>query len=78
MSKKKRARSDVAKDLWVAPNFSLKDRDGKRAWDHRHVADPSSARFLELADIALGNRRSEAKKKKAKASEPGRMGHHSG
>jgi hypothetical protein len=53
---------DLSKDLWVAPQFSLKGRDGNRAWDHRHVGDPNSARFLELADIALGVHKRELRK----------------
>ncbi|HWG49775.1 MAG TPA: hypothetical protein VN669_08780, partial [Candidatus Acidoferrales bacterium] len=54
---------DLSKDLWISPRFSLKGQNGDRAWDHRQVGNPGSARFLELADIALGMRKPESKKK---------------
>ncbi len=65
---KKRDEVDLSRDLWVSPRFRMKGRDGERAWDHRHVGDPSSARFLELADIALGLKKREPRKKVASAS----------
>lgn len=64
---RKRNDLDLSRDLWVSPRFSLKGRDGERAWDHRHVGDPNSARFLELADVALGLKKPEPKKKAASA-----------
>jgi hypothetical protein len=54
---------DLSKDLWISPRFSLKGQNGDRAWDHRQVGNPGSARFLELADIALGTRKPEPPKK---------------
>jgi hypothetical protein len=54
---------DLSKDLWISPRFSLKGQNGDRAWDHRQVGNPGSARFLELADIALGMRKPEPRKK---------------
>lgn len=54
---------DLAKELWISPRFSLKGQNGERAWDHRQVGNPGSARFLELADIALGTRKPEPRKK---------------
>jgi hypothetical protein len=56
---------DLSKDLWISPRFSLKGQNGDRAWDHRQTGSPGSARFLELADIALGTRKPEARKKKS-------------
>jgi hypothetical protein len=63
--KKSRTTSDedISKDLWISPRFSLKGQNGDRAWDHRQVGNPGSARFLELADIALGTRKPEPRKK---------------
>jgi hypothetical protein len=54
---------DLSKDLWISPRFSLKGQNGDRAWDHRQIGNPGSARFLELADIALGIRKPEPRKK---------------
>jgi hypothetical protein len=54
---------DLSKDLWISPRFSLKGQNGDRAWDHRQIGNPGSARFLELADIALGMRKPEPRKK---------------
>ncbi len=54
---------DLSKDLWISPRFSLKGQNRDRAWDHRQVGSPGGARFLELADIALGVRKPEPRKK---------------
>lgn len=73
MSRKKPRTSsdeDISKDLWISPRFSLKGQNGDRAWDHRQVGNPGSARFLELADIALGMRKPQPKKKAAQNSNP--------
>jgi hypothetical protein len=61
---------DISKDLWISPRFTLKGQNGDRAWDHRQVGNPGSARFLELADIALGMRKPESKKKGTHAASP--------
>jgi hypothetical protein len=67
MARKKKIKSapeeDLSKDLWISPRFSLKGQNGDRAWDHRQTGNPGSARFLELADIALGIRKPEPRKK---------------
>jgi hypothetical protein len=67
MARKKKTKSapqeDLSKDLWISPRFSLKGQNGDRAWDHRQTGNPGSARFLELADIALGTRKPEPRKK---------------
>jgi len=52
------------KDLWIAPRYSLKGPAGERAWENRAGGAPSSSRYLELADIALGIKKSGLHKKK--------------
>jgi hypothetical protein len=60
---------DLSKDLWIAPRFNLRGPDGNRAWDNRgNITPTSGARVLELADIALGNKKSSASRKKAAAA----------
>lgn len=54
------------KDLWIAPRYSLKGPAGERAWENRPGGVPNSSRFLELADIALGIKKSSAQKKKGR------------
>lgn len=61
---KTNGKHDAAKDLWVSPRFTLKGENGERAWDHRQVGSPGSGRFLELADIALGTKKAEPRKKR--------------
>ena len=56
---------DLSSQLWISPRFSLKGQNRERAWGHRQVGSPGSARFLELADIALGTKKPEARKKSA-------------
>jgi hypothetical protein len=64
MAKKKpksaSAPGDESKELWISPRFSLKSEHG-----HRQGTNPGSARFLELADIALGTKKPEIRKKRA-------------
>jgi len=78
-SKPKPPSIDLSKDLWIAPAFSMRGRDGDRAWNTSGNLTPSAgARFLELADVALGQKKHAppAKKKKAatasQQSDPGR------
>jgi hypothetical protein len=52
------------KDLWIAPRYSLKGPAGERAWENRAGGPPSTSRFLELADIALGIKKPSSHKKK--------------
>jgi hypothetical protein len=54
MAKKSDKQSEVSKDLWIAPRYSLKGPAGA----------PNSSRFLELADIALGVKKPSTKKKR--------------
>lgn len=59
---------DLAKELWVSPQAILKGPDGNRAWDNAGNITPNTgARFLELADIALGHKKPVPPKKKATA-----------
>ena len=61
--------ADISKEMWINPKSSLRGTDGNRAWDHRTVGDPTNgARFLELADLALGLKKSDSRKKKAAAA----------
>ena len=56
------------KDLWINPKANIRGSEGNRAWDNTGNISPNSgARFLELADIALGLKKPAAKKKKAAA-----------
>jgi hypothetical protein len=64
MPKKSDKESEVSKDLWIAPRYSLKGPAGERAWENRPGGAPNSSRFLELADIALGVKKSVARKKR--------------
>jgi len=68
MPKKSVKKPKVAKDLWIAPRYSLKGPAGERAWENRPGGAPNSSRFLELADIALGTHKPAVKKKKAAAA----------
>ncbi len=64
--RKKPEENGAAKDLWVSPRFNLKGKDGNRAWDRAgNLTADSGARFMELADIALGLKRAEKRKKLA-------------
>jgi hypothetical protein len=55
---------NVADEMWINPNSSLKGDRGDRAWENRTGGVPSSSRYLELADLALGFKKPETKKKK--------------
>ena len=68
MPKKPDKQSEVSKDLWIAPRYSLKGPAGERAWENRPGGAPNSSRFLELADIALGVTKPAAKKKRTAAA----------
>ena len=67
--KSKAPKSDVIKDLWINPRSNIRGPEGNRAWDNQGNISPNSgARFLELADIALGLKKPAHKKKKAAAA----------
>ena len=61
-------RNHGANELWIAPRHSLKGPNGERAYEDRSGGLPTSNRFLELADIALGLKKSATKKKAAAAA----------
>ena len=55
--------------LWINPRSNIRGPDGNRAWDKAGNISPNSgARFLELADIALGNKKPTLKNKRASAA----------
>jgi hypothetical protein len=67
--KSKRNRpQDSTSDLWVAARYSLKGPAGERAWENRLGGPPNSSRFLELADIAMGLKKPEPKRRKCAAT----------
>lgn len=56
---------DQTRDLWINPRRNMRGTDGNRAWDTRgNISSSTGARFLELADIALGIKKTEQRKKK--------------
>ena len=62
-------RFSVSKDLWINPRSNIRGPEGNRAWENAGNISPSrGVRFLELADIALGLKKSAASKKKAVAA----------
>jgi len=61
-------KSAVTKGLWINPRSNLRGPEGSRAWDNGgNISPDSGARFLELADIALGLKRPIPKRKRAAA-----------
>jgi hypothetical protein len=65
---KRNRHEDSTGDLWVAARYSLKGPAGERAWENRTGGPPNSSRFLELADIAMGLKKPEPKKRKSAAT----------
>jgi hypothetical protein len=65
-ARKNRKDAGAPNGLWVAPHYSLKGSNGERAWENRPGGVPSSSRYLELADIALGLKKPELPFKKRK------------
>jgi hypothetical protein len=58
----------LADEMWINPNSSLKGDRGDRAWENRAGGVPSSSRYLELADLALGLKKPEPRKKKSSSA----------
>lgn len=56
--------TDSSDGLWISEKHSLKGPGGNRAWDHRPGGPPNSGKFLELADIALGLKKPEPRKRR--------------
>ena len=71
MPKNHKTEIDLAKDLWVNPKSNLKGDRGDRSWENRAGGPPNTSRLLELADIALGLKKTEPKKKRAAAAAAG-------
>lgn len=68
MKAKRKARTAKASTgLWISPRHILKGPAGERAWENRPGGPPNSGKFLELADIALGIKKSSSKKSKSAA-----------
>lgn len=61
--KKSTKKTNPDEALWVSPRSLMKGPDGERAWDNRPGGPPHSQRMLELADIALGLKKTEPRKK---------------
>jgi hypothetical protein len=55
---------DVTKDLWVSPRMVRKTENSERLWGSRDPGMRAGERFLELADIALGIKKPEPRKKR--------------
>ena len=64
---KKPKNANESNGLWIAQRHSLKGPAGERAWENRPGGVPTSTRFLELADIALGVKKPDPHKKNAGA-----------
>src|SRR5438128_1924252 len=60
--------ADGADGMWINPNSSFRAARGDRAWENRPGGIPNSARLLELADLALGLKKSEKKIKHLQAA----------
>ena len=70
-----KAKSKIEKDgavdgLWIAPRYSLKGPTGERAWENRPGGAPTSGKYLELADIALGLKKASSAFKKLQPANP--------
>ena len=65
---KKKSPKNEDDGLWVAARYSLKGPAGDRAWDSRPGGPPQMSRFLELADIALGQKKSAPIKNENKST----------
>jgi len=64
---KKAKATGPSEELWIAQRYSLKGPAGERAWENRAGGAPSSSRYLELADIALGLKKTTPHRKKSPA-----------
>jgi hypothetical protein len=59
--------TDSSDGLWISEKHSLRGPGGNRAWDHRPGGLPTGGKFLELADVALGLKKLEPKKRRTGA-----------
>jgi hypothetical protein len=63
---KKRRELDLSKDLWISPRLNLRGPDGSRGFSRDgNITPGDGARFLELADIALGLKKTQPLKSSA-------------
>jgi hypothetical protein len=67
MSNKKSKARSVATDVWINPKSNLRPGRKDQALDTR-FGDKTSSRFLELADVALGLKKTELRRKKSGAT----------
>ena len=67
---KQQQETDLSQEMWINPKSNIKGDRGNRAFDDR-LGVPSSARYLELADYALGLKKAAPKKRKAAAAGAG-------
>jgi len=58
----------VSEQLWVRPSSNL--RQHSRQAEEENITPASAQRFLELADIALGLKKTASNKKKTKSLVP--------
>jgi len=67
--KRKPKPDDSASDgIWINPRLNLRGPDGNRAWEmNTNITPTAGSRFLELADIAFGHKKSHSQKKKPMA-----------
>lgn len=56
---------EAAEELWVRPNYNLRQQRQKTS--DGNITPESGQRLLELADIALGLKKSAPAKRKSKA-----------
>jgi hypothetical protein len=65
VSKSKNVRTNGESEMWINPNSTFK---GTRVWEGSTGGGSSSSRYLDLADIALGLKKFEPRKKKSTRS----------
>lgn len=57
--------TDPGKDLWINPRSNLRGPDGNRSRNAEgNIRPTDGARFLELADVALGIKKPPHRKRK--------------
>jgi hypothetical protein len=61
--KAKRSNRGPYNDLWINPHSNLRGPDGDRSREQGNITPDAGARFLELADIALGLKKPQLFKK---------------
>jgi hypothetical protein len=64
MPKSGKGAKEKEPDLWIAPRNSPEGPASRTPWECRPHEVPSANRILELADLALGLKRAEPKRKR--------------